>query len=319
VVGAAYQPIERFQVVLNARVGMMVLLMAGLLVLGRWLAKDRLVSWATSARALFLGAALVLGFELVTAETNDYFRQLAGASTYHQGSAAGLFLEAMVLASIWTAFSLVVVWLGLQRSSALVLAAGLGVTALGIGTGSVAGFILQPGNALPVLLGVRAFTLPFFIAVLFLHMHLLREQRGLYQWLDQVMTIIQGAIVVLGFELITAQTRDFFQQTVQSSSSSTATNLRNLEQMTLSVVWLLYAGVLLVCGIWRRLRWLRLSAIGLFGLIIVKVFAYDLAFLPPAFRSVSFAGLGVILLAMSYLYQRYRGIILGGNGKPKPI
>jgi uncharacterized membrane protein len=325
VVGAAYQPIERFQPVLNARVVMMALLMAGLIVIGRWLAGSwkirfsRLVPWASAASALFYGAVLVLGFELVTAETNDYFRHLSGASTIRLGSPAGLFLEAMVLASIWTVFSLVVVWLGVRRTSAIVLAAGLGVAALGVGTGSIAGFLLQPGDVLPLLLSVRACVLPFLMAVLFLHLHLLREQRSVYRWLSKVSTVMQAAIVVLGFELITGETRDFFQQSAQSSSSSAATHLRNVEQVTLSVVWLLYAGILLVCGIWWRLRWLRLSAIGLFGLIIVKVFVYDLAFLPPDLRGISFAGLGIILLGISYLYQRYRGIILGGNARAEMI
>lgn len=63
-------------------------------------------------------------------------------------------------------------------------------------------------------------------------------------------------------------------------------------------------------GIWRRTRWVRLGSMALLGFIILKFFVFDLSFLGGAYRSVSFAGLGMILLLVSFLYQRYRGLIL---------
>lgn len=54
---------------------------------------------------------------------------------------------------------------------------------------------------------------------------------------------------------------------------------------------------------------LRIAAIVLFGVAILKIFIYDLSFLDTVYRIVSFIGLGVILLSVSYLYQRYRGLI----------
>ncbi|MBM3708774.1 MAG: DUF2339 domain-containing protein, partial [Actinobacteria bacterium] len=54
-------------------------------------------------------------------------------------------------------------------------------------------------------------------------------------------------------------------------------------------------------------------AIGLFYLTILKVFLYDLASLDTLYRIFSFVGLGLILLATSYLYQRYRTIVLGSD------
>jgi len=55
---------------------------------------------------------------------------------------------------------------------------------------------------------------------------------------------------------------------------------------------------------------LRLQAIALFGIAILKIFIYDLSFLETLYRIFSFVGLGVVLLAVSYLYQRYRHVIL---------
>ena len=126
------------------------------------------------------------------------------------------------------------------------------------------------------------------------------------------MFAFQAAIVLLGFELVTGETRDFFDHVAATSTQalSDSTNLRNLEQLTLSALWLAYAVVLMGVGIWRRTRWMRFGAIGLLGFIILKIFVYDLSFLQGPFRSMSFAGLGLILLAVSYLYSRYHALLL---------
>ena len=86
--------------------------------------------------------------------------------------------------------------------------------------------------------------------------------------------------------------------------------LVDLQQLTLSGVWLVFSIVLMVLGLWKRTRLLRIVAIALFGITILKIFIYDLSFLETLYRIFSFIGLGVILLAVSYLYQRYKGIIL---------
>ena len=163
------------------------------------------------------------------------------------------------------------------------------------------------------MLRARPALLAFLIAGLALQLRWLRESRELTARLDKGLVIFQAAIVLLGFGLISAETRDLFaQQIARTTSSHRADDLRNLRQLALSVVWLLYAILLMGLGIWRRIRWLRFGAIALFGFIILKVFAYDLSFLQGPYRSASFAGLGLILLGVSFLYQRYRGLLLDG-------
>jgi uncharacterized membrane protein len=62
---------------------------------------------------------------------------------------------------------------------------------------------------------------------------------------------------------------------------------------------------MLTVGIVTRSAALRFMALGLLGLTTVKVFLIDLAQLEN-YRIVSFIALGAILLAVSFLYQRYR-------------
>ena len=90
-------------------------------------------------------------------------------------------------------------------------------------------------------------------------------------------------------------------------SNGLAGRLRNLalaKQLSLSVVWGLYASGLLIAGRVRRLRLLRLMGLALLSLTTLKVFIWDLSSLDRIYRIISFIMLGAILLVVSYFYQR---------------
>jgi uncharacterized membrane protein len=89
--------------------------------------------------------------------------------------------------------------------------------------------------------------------------------------------------------------------------------LLNKLHLVLSGVWILYGIIVVVIGFLRDVRSIRLGGIALLGLAILKVFFYDLNSLEQPYRIVSFIALGVILLGASYLYTRYRSIIIGSS------
>jgi len=72
-----------------------------------------------------------------------------------------------------------------------------------------------------------------------------------------------------------------------------------------SAAWGIYALALLVIGIARRGRALRHVALGFLVLTVGKVFLYDLSHLTGLYRILSFFGLGMSLLVVSLLYQRF--------------
>ncbi|SFS67092.1 DUF2339 domain-containing protein [Marininema halotolerans] len=82
--------------------------------------------------------------------------------------------------------------------------------------------------------------------------------------------------------------------------------LINAEGLTLSGVWLVYSLGLMGIGIFRNIKILRWMSIGLSGISIIKIFLWDLSFLDTVFRILSFIFLGLILLGISFLYQKYR-------------
>jgi uncharacterized membrane protein len=67
----------------------------------------------------------------------------------------------------------------------------------------------------------------------------------------------------------------------------------------------MYAATLTVAGVRRQHPILRYQALVLFGITVAKVFLFDLGFLPGFYRIVSSLGLGLALLIVAFLYQRF--------------
>lgn len=76
------------------------------------------------------------------------------------------------------------------------------------------------------------------------------------------------------------------------------------QHLALSLLWTTYASGLIALGVQRESALLRWQALVLFGLVVVKVFIYDSSFLERFYRIVSFFILGLVLLTVSFLYQR---------------
>jgi hypothetical protein len=77
-------------------------------------------------------------------------------------------------------------------------------------------------------------------------------------------------------------------------------------QVVLSAYWTLLGVASLVAGLFRDEKRLRLGGLLLLGLAVLKVFLYDLANLEQIYRVLSFIGLGLLLLASAFAYQRVR-------------
>ncbi|MCE2613527.1 DUF2339 domain-containing protein [Flavobacteriaceae bacterium D16] len=80
-------------------------------------------------------------------------------------------------------------------------------------------------------------------------------------------------------------------------------------KLWLSILWGLYALTLIILGIWKKKKYLRIGAIGLFSLTLVKLFFYDIAHLNTLSKTIVFVSLGILLLLVSYLYNRFKSII----------
>lgn len=85
----------------------------------------------------------------------------------------------------------------------------------------------------------------------------------------------------------------------------------NQYKLGLSIVWGLFALMLIVLGIQKKQKHLRLAAIALFSVTLIKLFFYDLADSSTITKTISFISLGVLLLVVSFLYNKYKEVLFG--------
>lgn len=85
----------------------------------------------------------------------------------------------------------------------------------------------------------------------------------------------------------------------------------NKRDIALSLFWMAYAIAILVVGFAGKYKIVRIGGIFLLLLAISKLFFYDLWSLGTLYRIISSISLGIVLLAISFAYQRYKDKIKG--------
>ncbi|MEX0763358.1 MAG: DUF2339 domain-containing protein [Dehalococcoidia bacterium] len=81
--------------------------------------------------------------------------------------------------------------------------------------------------------------------------------------------------------------------------------------LTLTLVWGAYAGAMLAVGVARRWRMVRVGALALLGVTLLKLFLVDTFQLELGYRVAAYLCLGALLVVGGYLYQRYAEALRG--------
>ncbi len=106
--------------------------------------------------------------------------------------------------------------------------------------------------------------------------------------------------LILGFVLLTLEVRQFFHRPFLDGAPPT-----DVENYSYSAVWILFALILLVVGIAKHGKAPRVASLVVIFLAVTKVFVYDLRHLQDLYRVGSFMALGLSLLLISFLFQRF--------------
>ena len=86
-----------------------------------------------------------------------------------------------------------------------------------------------------------------------------------------------------------------------------------------TVLWGLISFVLMQQGMKRKDRVLRIVSLSLFFLTILKLFLWDIRGISEAGKIIAFISLGVILLVVSFMYQRLKRLILENDTGGEPV
>jgi uncharacterized membrane protein len=147
-------------------------------------------------------------------------------------------------------------------------------------------------------------------------------------WLrySQAVALAVIAINLLALCALNFEVGDYFRREIQAVYAArrsvmpavSARQVRSLmiaRDFSYSAVWMAYGVLLIWVGFWKRAGFLRWQAIVLIGITILKVFIYDTSALQRGYRILAFMILGVILLAISFAYQKdWLGLQKSGEG-----
>lgn len=110
---------------------------------------------------------------------------------------------------------------------------------------------------------------------------------------------IAAGALVLALAYVTLEVRKLYHGPILSRGFTT-----DPEQYTYSIVWLIFGVALLGAGIISNSQRARLASAAVIALTIGKAFLIDMSTLTGAYRALSFMGLGIVLVAIGWFYQR---------------
>jgi uncharacterized membrane protein len=268
---------------------------------------------------ILIGGANVLALTALSLEAIGYYdRSMSGGF-----AAAGLILDPRLfqegkiftLAVVWTIYGTYAFMVGVGRSSRAWRWGGL--LLLVVTTPLVfanLSYYDAPWHAFVFNRTMGVFAV--FVVALWLVVRAYARSSEAFEEAAAVHHVAIVAANVLAVIALSAQAAGYYEAKIAEEfgrgaaaalAADASPELRNLElakQLSLSVVWALYASGLLVAGQIRRLRLLRVMGLALLSVTALKVFIWDLSSLDRAYRIISFIMLGAILLVVSYFYQR---------------
>jgi uncharacterized membrane protein len=113
--------------------------------------------------------------------------------------------------------------------------------------------------------------------------------------------IAGGSVIALNLVAVLACIRELETAWRQTYGSPEADLQRSL---AISAFLMLYGAGLLAVGFWKRSAFIRWQALILLVFTTGKTFVYDMRDLSQGYRVLSFLGLGALLMAISFAYQK---------------
>ena len=217
-------------------------------------------------------------------------------------------LEAHWITIGWFVESALLLWVGGRIKSDLLNVFAL--TALALGLGRL--LFYDNFNSAQLIFNMRMAVFAIAIAVVaFVAYQASRRDDEMAKNVGVTAVIAMNALALRGLSLEVA---DYYSQQMTAAllargnwlagNWSEARSVAIARDFTYSALFMAYGAMLMVVGFWRKSAFVRWQALILIAATTVKVFVYDTSQLDRIYRIISFVALGVLLLAVSFAYQR---------------
>ena len=301
-----------FTPILNIRFLAFVIVLTLVSSLAFWFgrAREHLTEYEAYVFQNLVIAANVVALWTLSQEIIHYFDGLEARNQSDYFSAMHLSLTVL-----WAVYGWAIVSVGLARRQLMARWAGLGL--LSLATVKLLGFDalelhLDPLTFTPVL-NIRFLAFAVVLALVSgLAFWFGRERDRLAE--EEKVYVFPALLIATNFVALWTLSQEVIHFFGNLGVKNDDTYI-NSTHLALTVLWAVYAMGVISVGIAARSRWVRLSGIGLLAIPVAKLFVFDVFLLHMEYRVAAFLTLGVLLLAMGLVYQRYsravRGFVLG--------
>jgi len=211
-------------------------------------------------------------------------------------------LDAHWITMGWFVESAVLLWVGNRIKSDLLNVFALTAVVLGVGRL----LIYDNFESTQLIFNMRMLVYTVAVAVLGLIAYHATQRED-----DQIQNIGRIAAValnILALRALTLEVEDYYSREMSAGTGNRVlinwTDIRIARDFTYSALWMGYGALLMAVGFWRKSAFIRWQALILLALTTTKVFVYDTQELERIYRILSFVVLGILLLAVSFAYQR---------------
>jgi uncharacterized membrane protein len=278
-----------FDMFSKAQTAWFALVLAGVYIYLSWRSEVRFGNSGTGQKLKLLHLALAIGFITI---------------------AIPIRLDAHWITIGWIVESAVLLWVADRIKSELLNAFAIGALALGVARL----LFIDDYHSTQLIFNARMATHALAVAVL-----------GVGAWYASkrddetgrgAAAIAVVALNALALIALSREVADYYAQQIaalHSQPQPSAFNLANWGQsrslaiardFTYSALWMAYGAMLMIVGFWRKSAFVRWQALLLIAATTIKVFVYDTSQLDHIYRILSFIVLGVLLLTVSFAYQR---------------
>ncbi len=219
-------------------------------------------------------------------------------------AAIPIYLNAHWITMGWFVEAAVLLWVAGRLKSDLLTVFSVGALILGV----VRLLAIDNFETGQVLFNQRMATYAVAVAVL-----------GLLVWFgrrrgdeagEQMAAVSSVALNALALWALGLEVHDFYGAQTTRASKGVGYDWRVSREIdiardfTYSALWMGYGAMLMVIGFLKRRVFIRWQAMALIAATICKVFVYDVSSLDRGYRIVSFMALGILLMGISFVYQR---------------
>ncbi|ALI99345.1 DUF2339 domain-containing protein [Rufibacter tibetensis] len=120
-----------------------------------------------------------------------------------------------------------------------------------------------------------------------------------------------AGVFLLSFELV-----HLWLLKSHPTSAELYDSMGHIRKIGFPILWGVISFVLMMMGMARKIKTLRIISLTLFFLTLLKLFLFDVRDMTEGGKIAAFICLGVLLLVISFMYQKLKNLILEGETKP---